>query len=226
MDLSKKTTRVLMIWGGWDGHEPETCTAIMADELRAAGCEVHIRDHLDALLDTDLVATIDLFVPMWTMGEISLEQMAAVQALTARGCGIGGWHGGMCDAFRANVDWQYMTGGQFLCHPGGVRDYTVQISTPEDPLVAGLADFAMHSEQYYMLVDPRNEVLATTTFDGAHDPWVRGTVMPVCWKRQYDRSRVFYTALGHVAADFSVPEMREICRRGLLWAAHHEPSVG
>ena len=103
-----------------------------------------------------------------------------------------------------------MVGGQWVAHPGGVIDYDVNITRPDDPIVAGLSDFHMHSEQYYMHVDPSNEVLATTTFGGEYCPWIEGVVMPVVWKRMYGKGRVFYTSLGHVASDFDVPEARAI----------------
>jgi type 1 glutamine amidotransferase len=125
----------------------------------------------------------------------------------------------MGDAFRDNPAYQFMVGGQWVAHPGGVIDYEVNIAAPADPIVAGLADFRMHSEQYYLHVDPGNEVLATTTFSGEHAPWIAGTVMPVAWKRRYGAGRVFYCSLGHKAADFDVPEAREIVRRGLVWAS-------
>jgi hypothetical protein len=118
-----------------------------------------------------------------------------------------------------------MVGGQWVAHPGNIIDYTVNITDRTDPITAGLDDFQMHSEQYYMHVDPSNEVLATTTFSGEHDAWVKDVVMPVVWKRRWDQGRVFYCSLGHVASDFDVPEVREIVRRGLLWAARkpHSP---
>ncbi len=37
-----------------------------------------------------------------------------------------------------------------------------------------IASFPYRSEQYYMHVDPSNEVLATTTFSGEHAPWIEG----------------------------------------------------
>jgi hypothetical protein len=134
------------------------------------------------------------------------------------GTGLAGWHGGMADSFRNNVEYQWMVGGQWVAHPGNIIDYTVNITNHDDPITAGLADFQMHSEQYYMHVDPSNEVLATTTFDGTYAPWVAGTVMPVVWKRMWGAGKVFYSSLGHVARDFDVPEAKEIVRRGMLWA--------
>lgn len=211
--------RVLIVAGGWEGHEPRQCAELFAGVLRADGSEVTQSDTLDVYLDAGRLRSFDLIVPIWTMGEISKEQERGLLDAVAAGTGVAGWHGGMGDAFRNNPDYQFMVGGQWVAHPGNVIDYTVQISDRDDPITAGLADFAMHSEQYYLHVDPSNEVLATTTFSGEHAPWIAGTVMPVAWKRQWDRGRVFYCSLGHKVADFDVPEARELVRRGMHWAA-------
>lgn len=133
--------------------------------------------------------------------------------------GLAGWHGCMADSFRNNPEYQFMVGGQWVAHPGGIIDYTVTITQPSDPIVAGISDFRMHSEQYYMHVDPLNEVLATTTFSDAHVPWIAGCVMPVVWKKRWGNGRVFYSSLGHVSSDFEIPEALEIMKRGMLWAS-------
>jgi hypothetical protein len=153
------------------------------------------------------------------MGAITGKQQKGLLDAVRSGVGIAGWHGGMGDSFRANPDYQFMVGGQFVAHPGGVIEYDVNIVNHTDPITAGLSDFRMHSEQYYMHVDPSNEVLATMTFRGDHLPWIEGCVMPVVWKRRWGAGRVFYTSLGHVARDFDVPEARTIVQRGMLWAS-------
>ena len=211
--------KALMVWGGWAGHEPKTCVEIFAPLLEAAGMEVEIWDTLDVYLDEDKMRSLDLIVPLWTMGTITKEQEARLLAVIKSGVNVGGWHGGMADAFRNNVDYQWMVGGQWVAHPGGIIDYRVNVINHDDPITRDIPDFDMHSEQYYMHVDPSNEVLATTTFSGEYAPWVAGTVMPVVWKRMFGNGRVFYSSLGHVAADFDVAEAKEIQRRGLLWAA-------
>lgn len=211
--------RALMVWGGWDGHEPKQCVDIFAPFLQDNGFEVRIADTLDVYLESDYLQSLSLIVPVWTMGTITPEQEAGLLAAIRGGVGVGGWHGGMGDSFRQNTEYQFMVGGQWVVHPGGIVDYVVNIINHDDPITAGLADFAMRSEQYYMHVDPGNEVLATTTFDGTHCEWVKGTVMPVTWKRRYGAGRVFYSSAGHVAADFEVPEARTLVQRGLLWAA-------
>ena len=213
--------KALMVWGGWAGHEPKPCVDIFAPILKADGFDVDVRDSMDVYKDAAYMSALSLVVPCWTMGTIEKEQEQGLLNAIKGGVGLAGWHGGMCDAFRNNTTYQWMTGGQWVAHPGNVIDYEVNI-VPEkrdDPIVRGLADFKMHSEQYYLHVDPSNEVLVTTTFDGTHADWVKGCVMPVVWKRMWGKGRVFYSSLGHKAVDFDVPEAREIQRRGMLWAA-------
>jgi hypothetical protein len=212
------TKKALMVWGGWDGHEPEQCMQIFAPFLRQQGYEVEIADTLDVYLNRSKMLALDLVVPVWTMGTITPEQEKGLLAAVESGVGIAGWHGGMADSFRNSVDYQFMVGGQWVAHPGGVIDYEVNITNHEDSITTGLSDFKMHSEQYYMHVDPSNEVLATTTFNGEHCSWIEGNVIPVVWKRMWGAGRVFYTSLGHVAKDFDVLEARTIAQRGILWA--------
>ena len=211
--------RALMVWGGWDGHEPKPCVEAVAPVLQANGFETIISDTMDSYADEDLMKSIDLVVPCWTMGTIAGEQEKGLLQAIKGGVGIAGWHGGMGDSFRMNTGYQFMVGGQWVEHPGGIIDYTVDITKPSDPIVSGLSSFKMKSEQYYMHVDPGNEVLATTTVSGDAYPWIAGTVMPAVWKRRYGAGRVFYMSLGHVASDFQVPEVMEIIKRGAIWAA-------
>lgn len=210
--------KVLMVWGGWDGHEPKQCVDKVAPVLQDAGCEVELSDTLDAFADTDRVNAMDLLVPCWTMGELSDEQGKGMMEAVRQGVGIAGWHGGMGDAFRGNTGYQFMTGGQFVAHPGGIKQYTVNIADGGDEIMAGVNDFDITSEQYYMHVDPSNQVLATTTFDVPQMEWLHGTAMPVVWKRMWGKGKVFYSSLGHVAADFDIPEVMTIQTRGMLWA--------
>jgi len=125
----------------------------------------------------------------------------------------------MCDAFRESVDYQFLCGGQWVAHPGNIIDYKVDVTKPDDPIMAGLKSFEYRSEQYYMHVDPANEVLATTTFTGDHAAWIEGVEMPVVWKKRYGQGRVFYCSLGHRAYELDVPEVRTMLTRGMLWAA-------
>ena len=210
----------LFVWGGWEGHEPKQCTDIFAPYLESQGYTVEISDTLDSYLDTAKLQSLDLIVQTWTMDTITREQETGLLEAVKSGVGFAGWHGGTADSFRNSTEYQFMVGGQWVAHPGNIINYEVNIVDHDDPITAGLTDFKMHSEQYYMHIDPSNKVLATTTFSGEHAPsWIEGTVMPVVWKRVWGQGRVFYSSLGHVATDFNVPEARELVNRGMLWAS-------
>ncbi|MBB6479948.1 ThuA domain-containing protein [Spirochaeta isovalerica] len=212
--------KALITWGGWSGHEPEQTGLIFKKILEEKGYEVVFTHNLKCYTDKKLMDSLDLIVPIWTMSKIKPKQWKGLKEAVANGCGLAGWHGGMCDSFRDNTEYQFMTGGQWVVHPGGVIDYTINI-TSDDPIVKGIKDFPIHSEQYYMHTDPGNEVLATTTFAGDQEgiDWIKGTVMPVIWKRTYGKARVFFASFGHTAEDFKLPETREIVTRGMLWAS-------
>ena len=207
-------TKALIVWGGWDGHAPEACAKLFERLLRERDFDVRVDTTLDVFTDEDAMKAQDVVIPMWTMGDASGEQEKGICDAVASGVGIAGFHGGMCDAFRNQTQYQFMTGGQFVAHPGGIQPtYAVEVVDHEHPITKGLGDFTMReSEQYYMHVDPSNHVLATTTFDS-------GCVMPAAWTRTWGDGRVFYFSGGHTEKDFDVTEARELTLRGIEWAA-------
>lgn len=216
--------KALIVWGGWDGHEPERVADLFADILRAESFEVEVASTLDAFCDAEKVAGLSLIVPVVTMSDIRGDQFDPVgAAVREHGVGIAGCHGGMCDAFRQNTEWQFMTGSQWVAHPGndGVK-YTVNIADKDHPITAGIPDFEVVSEQYYLHVDPGVHVLATTDFPtpGADGPHVENPCkMPQVYVKRYGKGRVFYNALGHQRNVLEPAEPRELMRRGFLWAA-------
>lgn len=213
--------KALIVWGGWDGHQPWEVAQLFKGILTSEGFEVEVSDTLDAFRDADKKG-LSLIVPVWTMGKITNEQLNPVVNAVKGGVGIAGCHGGMCDAFREASEWQFMTGGQWVAHPGndGTK-HTVHITSTHSPITEGIKDFEVSSEQYYMHVDPAVKVLATTRFpvaDGPHVP--NGPVeMPVVWTKLYGQGRVFYNSLGHQANILEMPPVKELMRRGFLWAA-------
>ena len=218
-DSPLKDKKVLFVYGGWNGHEPELTRDIFVPWMKSEGAEVHVSDNLDSYTDSTLMNSLDLIIQIWTMGEITDEQEKGLLNAVRRGVGLAGWHGGIGDAFRNNVEFQFMVGGQWVAHPGNVIHYDVNIIDHDDIVTKGLSDFHMYSEQYYMHVDPNVKVLATTTFTGEHASWIDGAIVPVVWKKTYGKGRVFYSSLGHVAQDFEVPEALEIMKRGIRWSA-------
>jgi type 1 glutamine amidotransferase len=211
--------KVLFIYGGWEGHEPEKCRDLFVPWLESEGAGVILSTSLDTYTDTALMSELDLIIQIFTKSSISGEQEKGLLEAVKGGVGLAGWHGGLADAFRHNTEYQFMVGGQWVAHPGKVIDYEVNISDVKDGVTRGLSDFRMHSEQYYMHIDPNVKVLATTTFNADHAEWIDGATMPVVWKKAYGKGRVFYSSLGHVASDFDVPEALEIMKRGIRWAS-------
>jgi uncharacterized protein len=215
--------RALIVQGGWDGHEPVPVSQRFARLLKSKGFDVEVSDTLDAFLDVAKLKALDLIVPVWTMGTITREQLNPVIEAVASGVGMAGCHGGMCDSFRNETDWQFMTGGQWIAHPGNDgTPYRVNIKkNSSSPLIDGLDDFPVNSEQYYVHVDPAVDVLATTRFPtakGYHT--TNGEVdVPVTWTKMWGYGRVFYTSLGHHDDVFDIPEAQEMMLRGMLWAA-------
>jgi hypothetical protein len=234
--------KAVLFVGGWEGHDPTAFGDWCADLLSAEGFEVVVHDTLTPLENPQVMADVDLIVPIWSsarsshqpeFGNMTKPQEDGLLALIAAGCGIGGWHGHMGDAFRDRPTYHFLIGGQFVAHPPGWPDnpvptddyvnYDVTITQFDHPIVLGIDSFRLDSEQYYMLVDPSNDVLATTTFSGEHLWWIEGTVIPVVWTRRWDQGRVFYCSIGHTLDDLNVPQVTDIVRRGLVWAARDQP---
>ncbi|HZY78038.1 MAG TPA: ThuA domain-containing protein [Cyclobacteriaceae bacterium] len=225
---SLKGRKVLFTYGGWDGHEPKKFLDYMTPWLQEEGAEVQSFPTLEPYTDKALMATIDLVIQVFTMSQITKEQEAGLlEAVKVNGTGMAGWHGGMGDSFRNNVEYQYMVGGQWVAHPGNVIDYDVHIIDQKDDVTKGLKDFHMKSEQYYMHIDPNVKVLATTKFNGAVNSWIDGAVLPVAWKKSYGKGRIFYTSVGHNLAHVTeVPDAIELIKRGVKWASasKYEPA--
>ncbi|WP_433744001.1 ThuA domain-containing protein [Paenibacillus amylolyticus] len=215
-------SKALIVWGGWDGHEPEQVAAIFERILKEEQFEVEVSNTLESYADAEKLIGLDLIVPLWTMGQIEQELINNVSAAVQSGVGLAGLHGGMCDAFRNNVDWQFMTGGQWVAHPGndGV-EYMVNMKRGSSPLLDHIEDFQVKSEQYYLHVDPAVEVLATTRFPVVSGPHAaNGPVdMPVVWTKRWGAGRVFYNSLGHHADIVDMKPVTEMMRSGFKWTA-------
>lgn len=217
--------KALIVWGGWDGHEPEKVADLFGGILEAEGFSVQISNSLDAFKGVDEDPELSLIVPVVTMSKIEGEQREPVtRAVSLNGVGLAGCHGGMCDAFREDTEWQFMTGGQWVAHPGndGVAYRVEMVRDNPHEITAGLPDFDVVSEQYYLHTDPGNDVLATTSFPtaGVDGPHVANPCkMPQVWTKMYGKGRVFYNALGHSRKVLEAEVPRELMRRGFLWSA-------
>lgn len=217
-----KSRRALVVRGGWEGHQPEAATDLFLPYLSGQGFTVTIADSPAAYEDAVLMAATDLVVQCFTMGDITREQSAGLTSAVAAGTGLAGWHGGIVDAFRSEPDYLHLTGGQFACHPeiGGETfvPHRIEITGDDHPITAGIADFDLVTEQYWVLTDPYSTVLATTTHV-AQGPWNRPVTVPAVWVREWGRGRVFVATPGHDLDTLQNGSVRTIVERGMAWAS-------
>ena len=226
---SLKNKKVVYVWGGWKNHHPEKTVDLFVPWLRSEGAIVEVFNTLEVYADAAVMEQADLIIQQWTMGEMTKNESKGLQKAILNGTGMAGWHGGTGDSFRGNLNYQYMIGGQFVSHPGGKSEFTVKIIDRKDPITKGLKDFYVkNTEQYYMLMDPNVKVLATSKYTKASylkkgskksENVVTGSVVPVVWKKNFGKGRIFYNSLGHNIEDFDVPVLMEIHKRGIRWAA-------
>lgn len=218
--MTSEARRALVVRGGWEGHRPVEATDLFLPFLSQAGFQVKTAESLDVYEDAELLAATDLVVQCWTMGEISPAQCAGLAGAVRAGTGLAGWHGGIVDSFRGSVDYQLLTGGQFLMHPPDFVRHRVSLvgDRADHPVIDGLEAFEVETEQYWVATDPLIDVLATVTFE-ADETRAESAVVPAVWTRRWGRGRVFVSTIGHKLDDFDVPEVRAITERGLLWAS-------
>ncbi|MHA1698083.1 MAG: ThuA domain-containing protein [Promethearchaeota archaeon] len=223
--MAKK--KALITWGGWDGHTPHASALIMHGILEEEDYEVDMKNTLKIYTDRKYMESLDLIIQCWTMSKITDKQVQGLKNTVLDGCGFVGWHGGFNDSFRESTEYQFLTGSQWVAHPGGIVNFKVHILDKDDPIIAGISDFELKSEQYYIHVDPgilsgvNGDVLATTTFNAPYMPWDKVEV-PVVYKRWWGDGKIFYASYGHTFQDFNVPEALEIMKRGMLWATREE----
>lgn len=217
MDFKQK--HVLLVYGGWPGHQPEAFGAKMAAWFKKHNAKVTQAQETAVYADEKLMNSIDLIVQHITMSSIAEKEAKGLLQAVSRGVGFAGCHGGIGDSFRENTEYQYMVGGQFVKHPGGQIEHKVHFVDLEDPTVKGLADFKIKTEQYYMHLDPNVNVLATTQFTNKYDDWIGGAVIPVSWKKYYGTGRVFYSSLGHTPEVFDHTTFWTHFTRGIYWAS-------
>ncbi|SMH42658.1 hypothetical protein SAMN06295885_2031 [Rathayibacter oskolensis] len=226
--------RALVVRGGWDGHQPVEATELFLPFLAENGFEVRVEESTAVYADEEYLRTVDLIVQSNTMTSIEWPEFLGLRAAVESGTGLAGWHGGIADSYRNNSDYLQLIGGQFASHPGKHPDertgeqsdnYVPHLieMTPaaaEHPITRGISDFELTTEQYWVLHDDYNDVLATTTQAvRPWDPWNRPVTSPAIWTRQWGAGRIFVSTPGHRVEILQDHNVRTIIERGLLWAS-------
>jgi type 1 glutamine amidotransferase len=226
--------QALVVRGGWDGHMPVETTELFLPFLRENGFDVRVEEGTPVYADEAFMDTVDLIVQVNTMSTIEDAEFRGLRRAVLNGTGMAGWHGGIADSYRNNADYLHMIGGQFAHHAGKdpaerVGDqsdnyipYTVHITDygKTHPITQGIEDFDLVTEQYWVLSDEYDDVLATTTQEvRPWDAWNRPVTSPAIWTRQWGKGRIFVSAPGHRLEIVESRPVRTIIERGMLWAA-------
>ena len=224
----------LIVRGGWDGHRPVDATELFIPFLNSEGFSTRVENSPKIYADEGYLAGVDLIVQCVSMSKIESDQLRGLRRAIAAGTGMAGWHGGIADSYREASDYLHLIGGQFACHPSRPPDeavegeannfvpYTVNISpaAKAHPIVAGIDDFDLVTEQYWVLFDEYIDVLATTTQKARPgDPWQREVTSPAVWTRRWGQGRIFVTTPGHSLDVLRHASVRTIIERGMLWAS-------
>jgi type 1 glutamine amidotransferase len=222
MDVTR-TRRALIVRGGWEGHSPVEATDRFIPFLEEHGFSVEVQESPEVYAEADRLAATDLVVQCYTQGVASDAAVLGLSAAVAAGTGLAGWHGGICDSYRGSPDYLHLTGGQWAAHPGGFVQHEVDVvpEKSDHELVTGLnPHWSLDTEQYWVLSDELNDVLATTTFGVRDDtPWREPLTSPAVWTRRWGRGKVFVSTIGHKLEDLDHPDVRTLTERGLLWAS-------
>ena len=214
---SIENKKVLVVWGGWDGHQPKLFADLVVKWLESKNAEIHISNDMDIYDEYETLVKFDLIIQSVTMGEITGNQVKNLTKAVRSGVGIAGAHGGLGDSFRNSTPYQFMIGGQWVEHPGGKVKFEVNLI--DDDLTQNLNNFEIFSEQYYMHYDPNIDIIATTKFDGKTYPWIEDVLMPVAWKKYYGKGKVFYISIGHDPNEFvQHQDAWELLTRGFIWS--------
>ncbi len=224
----------LVVRGGWHGHQPVEATDLFMPHLQEHGYDVRIEDSPAVYADAALMQRVDLVMQCVTMSTIERDEVQGLRAAVEAGTGLAGWHGGIADSYRNSADYLHMIGGQFACHPGkhpservgeqsdNYVPYTVNMlpAAADHPVTAGIEDFDLVTEQYWVLSDDYVDVLATTTQQVRDwDPWHRPVTSPAVWTRTWGQGRIFVCTPGHRVDVLQQPQVDTLVKRGLLWAS-------
>lgn len=223
----------LVVRGGWEGHDPVGTTDYFLPALERQGFSLDIEDTPEIYADARAMERYDLVLQCVTLGSATVDEINGLRNAVAAGTGLVGWHGGLIDSFRNSPDYLQLTGAQFAAHPHEpqdrghldrepYRDYTVRFTeaAASHPITAGLADFDIRTEQYWVLTDMLNRVLATCDLEPLDgDEWDQTLTMPVAWTRQWGKGRIFTTTLGHTLETLKQEPIETMIERGMGWAA-------
>lgn len=202
--------RVLILWGGWEGHAPDRVAERLGRVLEERGYETTVTSYFGILMSED-ISGYDVIVPIWSCGIKGDIYLDCLLDFVKGGGGLSTFHGGI-NWFEQEKYYE-MIGG-FYVYDTESEDYPVKIVDPQHFITKSQQDFVTHSEKYFLQTDPTNKVLAVGRF--------QCTDMPIAWTRRYGQGRVFYTALAHSMEALFKEESLTMLLNGIDWCAGRE----
>lgn len=153
----------------------------------------------------------------------------------------GGWvgvHGAGGDGAYA---WRWyvedLLGAQFIGHPMGpqFQDARLVVEDRGHPATAQLPESFVHNEEWYSFdrsVRAKGYRVLATVDESTYSPRLKflgadrdlrmGGDHPVIWSHCAGKGRVFYSALGHQAKSYALPEMEHLLEGAIAWSARLE----
>lgn len=226
--------KVLIVRGGWEGHQPIKTTDSFIPFLKGEGFDVRLEGSTAIYADHEYMSTVDLIIQAITFGTLEDSEVEGLLASVSNGAGFVGWHGGVLASFGLSEKYLHMIGAIFVSHPGKIasertgdqsdwfvpHSYTITPSGKRHEITAGIEDFELTTEQYWLLHDPYMDILATTTqAKRAEDPWHEPVTSPAIWTRLWGEGKIFVITAGHDLEVLNNDNVRKIIERGITWAS-------
>ena len=126
-------------------------------------------------------------------------------------------------------EYREITGGGWVMgvsyHPP-YGEFTVNVTQPEHPGVAGVSDFSTTTSSTWAWSTPTTTTCSCPatpkterTSGAAKRTFMAGGTFPLAWTRSYGEGKVFVTLLGHNGLSFETPEFQKVVLNGIEWAA-------
>jgi uncharacterized protein len=216
-------------------HDFDFTRVRLLQELYAAG---DIRT--DVAQDYDggkAIEAGDLLVSYTSQVPVSEENCESLRRYLERG---GRWFAiHASNSVRDNPYLPGILGSRFITHPPYTH-FSVSVTRPDDPLLAGIGPFELDDELYVIEHSDDIEVLLETRWGGEAlgGRQIEEGRRPLMYRRQVGQGAVLYLALGHCNRPFDgppgrpeqpdrrgpwdLPVYKELIRRGVAWAAHRD----
>jgi uncharacterized protein len=226
----KKQFSALLITktAGW--HHESINDGVAAIKNLAIRNYFDVQWHQDAVTITDeYLAKFQVIIFLNTTGDIfKPEEQKAIEKFIQSGKGYVGIH----SASDTEYDWPWYTklvGRMFHIHPV-IQTAKLKLTENKFPGLEGFNNNQLWTDEWYQFDNETtpnlNYILAVdeTTYNPVADWGAKkgngmGSFHPIAWYHDYDGGRSFYTALGHMPADYTDLAFLNHIYAGIYWAA-------